>query len=382
MYANANHLSDNELELENLMLCQSITECIIDSYNLTGSCICTECGHVFENINLQNIESMHYTVLRHIQDHYRLLGVRQPEAPAPIAQPAAGAVAQQAVGLAHDDDDLPQLEQPRRQPFVLIQQPVFNRLRENMLMEPLMRQNMQQIMAGFDMMVASINGMGGNMIIIRDLAGNGIDGDYGDDDDDDGGGNAVAREYRYHCHVCNRGYNSEIRLNNHFMRNHNNFDGLNILDKKALNGFPGFDVLQKIKMIRYIQAHEKMDDNTCCICCKTYDKKMYNKTDDDVYVKDKQKHLYKNNTDDHKILYLNKIDTIKRMPIQLKCCKAIFCTECLYNHIVSKYGEPECPFCMKNHNLVGKRFVIFDERPPEKIALNPNPYPIRYLGLE
>ena len=382
MYANANHLSDNELELENLMLCQSITECVIDGYNLTGTCICTECGHIFDNIHVHNNENMHYVVLRHIQDHYRLLGVRQPDAPAPIAPAPIGAAAgapapAQAQVAVQDDDDLPQLE-PFRQPqrdFIevrhpILQSPILQQLRNIMVMEYPME---QQIIDGFNMMAASINAMGGNMIIMHNFAGGGGDDDYDD--------NSAAREYRYRCHVCNRGYDNEMRLNTHFMRNHNNFDGLNILDKKASNGFPGFDVLQKIKMIRYVQAHEKMDDNICCICCNTYDKKMYNKTDDDIYLKDKIT-IYKNNIDDHKLLYLKKDSVMKRMPIQLKCCRAIFCTECLYNHIVSKYGEPECPFCMKNHNLVGKRFVIFDERPSEKIALNPDPYPIRCLDLE
>ncbi len=203
--------------------------------------------------------------------------------------------------------------------------------------------------------------------------------DYDDDDDDDNteednDNDNEEIDYAYRCPVCENGYANQITLGNHFMLRHNNFTERTILDQKKSDGFPGFEVLNKIGMIRFIRENEKKNDPICVICCNHYDNCMQSKTDDVTINKKTRNKKYRNFIDDTKLLYLYNIDQTIRHPVELLCCKAKFCSTCLRDHINSRFGDPECPFCKKNHVDEDKRFIIFDERPKSKIEQDPDPY--------
>jgi hypothetical protein len=86
-------------------------------------------------------------------------------------------------------------------------------------------------------------------------------------------------------------------------------------------------------------------------------------------------HKYSTFRDDMKLSYLTSLDHTIRHPLELMCCKADICTDCIQNHINAKSGYPECPFCKKSHIQSKKRFIIFDERSDAKRKLDPDPYP-------
>jgi hypothetical protein len=202
--------------------------------------------------------------------------------------------------------------------------------------------------------------------------------DYESSDEESDGEN----DHRYRCIVCDRGYGNHASLGNHFMMRHNNYRDLNILDTKRANGFQGFDLLNKIKMIRFIRADEKINSDTCVICYEKYDHCVQNKMDLDMDRDPEHKNQkYRNESDDIKLLYLEAIDRAYKHPVLLLCCGANFCSECLKNHINARFGDPECPFCKKNHVQTNKRFIIFDERPKSKIEMNPDPYPLNTRTL-
>ncbi len=87
-------------------------------------------------------------------------------------------------------------------------------------------------------------------------------------------------DYLYRCPVCEIGYNDHISINMHFMQRHNNYSELNMLDQLRSDGFPGFKLLIKIKMIRYVREDEPMDSDMYIICGKSYDRCVSSSTDD------------------------------------------------------------------------------------------------------
>lgn len=196
-------------------------------------------------------------------------------------------------------------------------------------------------------------------------------------------------EYTYRCPVCENGYNDQYTLGRHFIRRHNDYNSYTSLDQKRGDGFPGFEVLIKIGMVTIPKEEETekgSDYELCVVCCDEYTHTMHDtiKTyeDSDKNIKvydDLLKHGDKNKkynrfNDDTKLLYLNYKDNMPRYPIKMKCCRKIYCSECLRRHVNAKNGEPECPFCRRSFIQDDKRYIIFDERPESKIKQDPTPY--------
>ncbi|VBB17787.1 hypothetical protein YASMINEVIRUS_250 [Yasminevirus sp. GU-2018] len=212
-----------------------------------------------------------------------------------------------------------------------------------------------------------------------------LNSDNNEEDEDNESDYDDDYDYPFRCPVCERGYNNQIGLGTHFMLRHNNYQDLHVLDNIVRrDGFPGFELLVKIGMIKFINDSAKIECDVCPVCCIQYTGVSRGKTDDHLHsqkeihdmTRSTPKHVFSKFTDDMKILYLKSLDTVHRYPVKLVCCRADFCTECLRDHVNSRLGEPECPFCRKSHTRRDLRFVIYDDRPKSKINSDPNPYPL------
>lgn len=197
-------------------------------------------------------------------------------------------------------------------------------------------------------------------------------------------------EYTYRCPVCENGYNDQFTLGRHFIRRHNDYNSYTSLDQKRGDGFPGFEVLIKIGMLSIPKEEEKESiDETCIVCCDDYTHtihdtiKTYEDNDKNIKIYDdllkyEDKNIkYNTFNDDMKLIYLGYKDKMPRYPIKMKCCRKIYCSECLRKHINAKNGEPECPFCRRSFIQDKKQYIIFDERPESKIKEDPTPYQSR-----
>lgn len=55
---------------------------------------------------------------------------------------------------------------------------------------------------------------------------------------------------KYECPICQQKFSNSFILGEHFLNDHNDYNVLCSLDtNKIRNGFPGFDILQRINMI-------------------------------------------------------------------------------------------------------------------------------------
>lgn len=183
----------------------------------------------------------------------------------------------------------------------------------------------------------------------------------------------------YECMICNMRYNTHIALSNHIYNDHNNYNDLLALDNKPVSdAFPGFDIMIHINMIRYVDQRIGMKKkiDRCCLCYEQYnDFKRANCTMDisNQRTTSIKKKVFR--CDQMIGTHSKYYDELKKIvPIEMKCCRANMCTECMKSHINSKQ-DLVCPFCNQNHTQYNKRFIIFDERPYEKIRTNPDPYP-------
>jgi len=192
---------------------------------------------------------------------------------------------------------------------------------------------------------------------------------------------------RYICPICNNKYMTTHLLGEHFTLTHNNYNELTELDKKnKRGGFPGFDILKTIKMIKYLTIEDTkniINTNTeCHICYHNYSypqKKIeyndaeYNEynSDSELYYKSelnknnlerqiKLDNLIKRNGCNRKFIkikrtpnfkelinYHNKINQKTILPCVLICCNTNICKECLKTHITTK-NKVICPFCTKD----------------------------------
>ena len=112
----------------------------------------------------------------------------------------------------------------------------------------------------------------------------------------------------------------------------------------------------------------KIDSNKCVICDFHYDNHF--KSFDDLSINNntnEQKYKTVNKSKYFDDLCINtKSQTPIRHPLEMKCCKANLCANCLRNHIEFKNGDPECPFCRHNHNQTDKKYIIYDILPCRK----------------
>lgn len=170
------------------------------------------------------------------------------------------------------------------------------------------------------------------------------------------------QDYPYSCPICFEGYETQGELGEHFMEEHGEYDELGMLDEVESESYPTFEVLQKIGMMRFIKPNDEIKETECSICCSMYNKRKRSKTDMELeYIQPYNKFLQF--YCDMQIIFINNIEKVYVEPIQLLCCKTIMCSNCLIQHIKSKKGEPECPYCRKNHTQYNKKYIVFDERP-------------------
>lgn len=133
---------------------------------------------------------------------------------------------------------------------------------------------------------------------------------------------------KYKCPSCDNKYSNTFLLGEHFILSHDNYNVLCSLDEKNHNGFPGFDLLIKINMIKYLNK-KKFINKLCGICVFSF-------TDDN----------YEN------------IISENRNPVKMKCCKRLICCNCLMNHIMSS-DTIICPYCRKDHTQTELDYIIF-----------------------
>lgn len=166
-------------------------------------------------------------------------------------------------------------------------------------------------------------------------------------------------DYKYICPVCENGYHTQYELGEHFMEEHNNYNELEQLDDIETDGYPTFDVLHKIKMMRYVTIYDDIKIDECPICYYKYNsyKRSYTQNDTEQYNRyDKYAKFFCD------MRLMSKKSNIKIEPIKLLCCNTIICSNCLVQHIRTKRGEPECPYCRKNHTQHNKRYIVFDDK--------------------
>jgi len=73
---------------------------------------------------------------------------------------------------------------------------------------------------------------------------------------------------RYQCDICKDKFTTPNHLGEHFTLKHNNYsDQLILDDRKVKDGFPGFPILEYIRMI---QINSEQPDEICPICSETY----------------------------------------------------------------------------------------------------------------
>ena len=191
---------------------------------------------------------------------------------------------------------------------------------------------------------------------------------------------------QYECPICKNKYSTAHFLGEHFIISHNNYSELTTLDKKHNVGFPGFDILKQVGMIKYLNNNEIkniINSNTeCNICYNKYQytqkKVIYNdnscngyNSDSELYYKpldkktlEKQNKLYdlvkkdncnrtfikiKRKTNFKELIdFENKLKQKNTIPCVLVCCNIDICKECLQEHTTTK-NKIICPYCNKNY---------------------------------
>lgn len=134
---------------------------------------------------------------------------------------------------------------------------------------------------------------------------------------------------QFECPTCDNKFTTQYLLGEHFMQTHNDYEVLCSLDNVVHNGFPGFDILHKIGMIKKISSIKTK--NKCKVCYSSYT--------------DIKEHNFKI------------IDNNKN-PIKLSCCRKTVCHECLLNH-VSINETLKCPLCRFDHTRIDWDYVIY-----------------------
>lgn len=140
---------------------------------------------------------------------------------------------------------------------------------------------------------------------------------------------------KYECPVCHLKFSNSFVLGEHFILDHNDYDTLCSLDVRNHNGFPGFNILEKIMMINFLLDESILDQEYCDIC--TFD---YN--------------LNLNEPRTEQIIDNN------RTPLIMNCCQMNICCDCLMNHIIET-DSIHCPFCRKDHTRGDWEYIIFIE---------------------
>lgn len=155
----------------------------------------------------------------------------------------------------------------------------------------------------------------------------------------------IDTEGNFKCPICNNSYSSINMMGEHFMLSHNRYEDYCLLDDKMENfGFPGFEILEYIGMIKKVDS-SIYENETCPICYEVYNQ-YGNKINN-----------YNNNYDikfyDINLKYHNE----KILPLVLSCCKMHICYECLETYLTLT-NSIVCPFCKKDHTKQDIEYII------------------------
>ncbi len=193
---------------------------------------------------------------------------------------------------------------------------------------------------------------------------------------------------RYICPICSKKYISENHLGEHFLLSHNNYADNSHLDERVQCGFPGFDLLEMIGMIHYINIYPTRDVYRCPICYDRYkdieplyfinylktdnldhgynsDSELYYKDIDDAkkikkYRSRKIGGYYRNITDSRLIAIINKYRDQICKPIYMKCCRNNICETCIREYI-TQTDSVICPFCKYDHTKSDVEYITIIE---------------------
>jgi hypothetical protein len=126
------------------------------------------------------------------------------------------------------------------------------------------------------------------------------------------------RQHDYKCKVCDQTFGLRSQLEIHFENTHNTYQEFRELDVYNGGGFPGWDVLEKINMVRRTEKTEK----ECFICTEEYSEDL--------------------------------------IPLNLICCNRNICYLCLKKHIQT-INQVRCPYCDKDYETLTEPVTFVDE---------------------
>ena len=142
----------------------------------------------------------------------------------------------------------------------------------------------------------------------------------------------VENEGEHVCPFCDRTYETEELLGEHFIRSHGSYDQLSNLASRRRAPFPGYACLIDVGMITYLDRDSydsivKEDETctACTICCLDYDQPEEKLGDPD-----------------------SEADRNLSRPLKLMCCEQMICTSCVANHL-KRMGILSCPYCRHDH---------------------------------
>jgi len=170
---------------------------------------------------------------------------------------------------------------------------------------------------------------------------------------------------KYKCLFCSKNYSTEEILGEHFLRKHNEFDTMGKLDTKShIVGFPGSDILEHIGMIEtyftklsfdYFIRKQFQEQNEQNIDTPNVATSVPNSEPIKCIMCDEQYNI--------EIIEDNnsagKSELVR--PIIMKCCKKSICETCLQSHL-NNTKSCSCPFCRKDHTRYDLDYIkIIDE---------------------
>ncbi|AYV84609.1 MAG: procyclic acidic repetitive protein PARP [Hyperionvirus sp.] len=192
---------------------------------------------------------------------------------------------------------------------------------------------------------------------------------------------------RHCCMMCKKRYLSEHLLGAHFLIAHGKYDRMLELDENIQKiGFPGFEILEYIGMIRREPNRKGAIGKVCNICqenyknCKSDDEKEIEldyDSDSEVMYRKKKHELIKGVQDDTLLSFstdliafkmtdfvkypelvniVNKFESLVRVPIFMSCCGKHLCAECLENTL-SNSSLLSCPFCYLDHTKYDQDYI-------------------------
>lgn len=126
--------------------------------------------------------------------------------------------------------------------------------------------------------------------------------------------------YKISCPICSDTFSTESYLGEHFINAHNDYNIFCKLDERSGSGFPGFDLLRRINMIKKVN---KIVEDDCTVCKIGYGEE-------------------------------------NKRPIRLLCCKKLICRDCLFNYL-SITDTVICPYCLRDHTRYDSEYIVVIE---------------------